>query len=74
VYFDKRDVDVIFGRGTGPNVHNQPFREQVRSRHEAYVKGNEVVKVKVVNDLKEWVQNRGRPIPRQGFIGLVRSE
>lgn len=59
VYFNKRDVDVIFGRGTGPNLHNQLFREQVRDRHVAYVEGNEETKAKTVNELKEWVRNRG---------------
>lgn len=57
-YFQKTDIDVIFGRGSGPNVHNRLFRGEVASRQLAYKMGWDLEKKIIVDELIEWVRNR----------------
>ena len=52
------DNDVIFGRGTGPNLHNRLFRREVASRQVEYKMGWDLEKKIIVNELIEWVRNR----------------
>jgi hypothetical protein len=58
-YFEKKDVDVIFGRGTGPNKHNALFREQVAISQDAYLNAHDAEKKAIVDELICWVRNRG---------------
>lgn len=59
-YFQMQGVDVIFGRGTGPNIHNKLFRDQeVAKRQAAYLSGHDGAKMYIVIELFKWVKNRG---------------
>jgi hypothetical protein len=59
MYFEKRDVDVIFGRGSGPNIHNKSFRAYVAQFQDDYLTGNALAKNRIVQSLIQWVNDKG---------------
>jgi hypothetical protein len=58
MYFEKRDVDVLFGRGSGPNTHNKSFREYVAQYKDSYLNGSAETKNEIVQHLIDWVNSR----------------
>ncbi|KAI2512804.1 hypothetical protein MHU86_1592 [Fragilaria crotonensis] len=59
-YFKKTPQDIIFGRGTVCNRHNENFREnQVAPRYLDYREGYDAEKTAIVRELVDWVKNQG---------------
>jgi hypothetical protein len=53
------DKDVINGRGTGPNNHNEFFHVKVREKQDSYLNADAIEKTKIVQEIISWVKNRG---------------
>lgn len=62
-YFEVTDNDVIFGRGTGPNLHNRRFRDEVVAKYrEVYRKrtNNDAQKRAIIQEMMDHVKANGR--------------
>jgi len=67
-YFEKSKKDVIFGRGTGPNVHNTFFRAEAAKYRTDYMAGHNAEQLTIVLGLLNFVKHDGGRFLKQDPI------